>query len=81
MIALAKKLPQQEKLARTGRWDLQAEFLGDDLIGKTLGIIGLGKTGAELARLVAPFHMNLLACSPKRRPASGGGAGSGTDRP
>ena len=68
MIALAKKLPQQENLVRTGRWDLQAEFLGDDLIGKTLGIIGLGKTGVELARLVAPFHMNLLAYSPSADP-------------
>jgi phosphoglycerate dehydrogenase-like enzyme len=68
MFALAKKLPQQERLVRTGRWDRQAEFLGDDLIGKTLGIIGLGKTGAELARLVAPFHMNLLAYSPSADP-------------
>jgi phosphoglycerate dehydrogenase-like enzyme len=68
MFALAKKLPQQERLVRTGRWDLQAEFLGDDLIGKTLGIIGLGKTGTELARLVAPFHMNLLAYSPSADP-------------
>jgi phosphoglycerate dehydrogenase-like enzyme len=68
MLALAKKLPQQENLVRTGRWDRQAEFLGDDLIGKTLGIIGLGKTGAELARLVAPFHMNLLAYSPSADP-------------
>jgi phosphoglycerate dehydrogenase-like enzyme len=68
MFALAKKLPQQENLVRTGRWDRQAEFLGDDLIGKTLGIIGLGKTGAELARLVAPFHMNLLAFSPSADP-------------
>src|SRR5882724_501658 len=68
MIALAKKLPQQEHLVRTGRWDRQAEFLGDDLVGKTLGIIGLGKTGAELARLVDPFHMNLLAYSPSADP-------------
>jgi phosphoglycerate dehydrogenase-like enzyme len=68
MIALAKKLRQQEGLVRTGRWDRQAEFLGDDLIGKTLGIIGLGKTGSELARLVAPFHMNLLAYSPSADP-------------
>jgi phosphoglycerate dehydrogenase-like enzyme len=68
MFALAKKLPQQQSLVRTGRWDRQAEFLGDDLIGKTLGIIGLGKTGAELARLVAPFHMNLLAYSPSADP-------------
>jgi phosphoglycerate dehydrogenase-like enzyme len=68
MFALAKKLPQQENLVRTGRWDRQSEFLGDDLIGKTLGIIGLGKTGAELARLVVPFHMNLLAYSPSADP-------------
>jgi phosphoglycerate dehydrogenase-like enzyme len=68
MIALAKKLPQQEHLVRTGRWDRQAEFLGDDLIRKTLGIVGLGKTGMELARLVAPFHMNLLAYSPSADP-------------
>jgi phosphoglycerate dehydrogenase-like enzyme len=68
MLALAKKLPQQEDLVRTGRWDRQAEVLGDDLIGKTLGIVGLGKTGAELARLVAPFHMNLLAYSPSADP-------------
>lgn len=68
MLALAKKLPQQERLVRTARWDRQAEFLGDDLVGKTLGIIGLGKTGMELARLVAPFHMNLVAYSPSVDP-------------
>jgi phosphoglycerate dehydrogenase-like enzyme len=68
LLALAKKLPQQEKLVRTGRWDRQAEFFGDDLTGKTLGIIGLGKTGSELARLVAPFQMRLLAFSPSADP-------------
>jgi phosphoglycerate dehydrogenase-like enzyme len=42
--------------------------MGDDLIGKTLGIIGLGKTGGELARLAAPFHMKLLSYSPNADP-------------
>jgi phosphoglycerate dehydrogenase-like enzyme len=64
MLALAKKLVQQQELVCTGRWDRQPELMGDDLIGKTLGIIGLGRTGAELARLVAPFHMQLLSYSP-----------------
>jgi phosphoglycerate dehydrogenase-like enzyme len=64
MLALAKKLVQQQELVRTVRWDRQPELMGDDLIGKTLGIIGLGRTGAELARLVAPFHMQLLSYSP-----------------
>lgn len=68
LLALAKKLPQQERLVRSGRWDRQAEFFGDDLIGKTLGIVGLGKTGSELARLVAPFQMHLLAYSPHADP-------------
>ncbi len=65
LLALAKKLPQQQELVRTGRWDRQSEFFGDDLTGRTLGIIGLGKTGSELARLAAPFQMQLLAYSPR----------------
>jgi phosphoglycerate dehydrogenase-like enzyme len=65
MLALAKRLPQQEAVLKSGRWDRQSEIYGDDLIGKTLGIVGLGKTGLELARLVAPFHMKVLAYSPR----------------
>jgi phosphoglycerate dehydrogenase-like enzyme len=65
MLALAKKLPLQQSLLTAGRWDRQSEAYGDDLIGKTLGIVGLGKTGQELARLVAPFYMKVLAYSPR----------------
>jgi phosphoglycerate dehydrogenase-like enzyme len=65
LMALAKKLPRQQRLVQTGRWDLQNEALGDDLVGKSLGIIGLGKTGTELARLVAPFHIRVFAFSPR----------------
>ncbi len=65
MLALAKRLFPQQELVRTGRWDRQPEFLGDDLMGATLGIVGLGKTGSELARLVAPFNMRVLSYSPK----------------
>lgn len=68
MLALAKRLPLQERLARTGRWDLQSKAIGIELRGRTLGIIGLGRTGRELARLVAPFEMRLLAYSPKADP-------------
>jgi phosphoglycerate dehydrogenase-like enzyme len=65
ILALAKRLPEHERMARTGRWDTQAEITGDDLTGETLGIVGFGHTGAELARLVAPFHMRILAYSPR----------------
>jgi phosphoglycerate dehydrogenase-like enzyme len=64
MLALAKRLAEQERLARSGRWDLQSSTMGSELEGRTLGIIGLGHSGRELARLVAPFAMRVLAYSP-----------------
>jgi phosphoglycerate dehydrogenase-like enzyme len=64
ILALAKRLPEQERLARSGKWDQQATLMGDDLTGQTLGIVGLGHSGRELARLVAPFQMRVLAYSP-----------------
>jgi phosphoglycerate dehydrogenase-like enzyme len=64
MLALAKRLPQQQAVTRAGRWDLQAAVMGSEIQGRTLGIIGLGHSGRELARLAAPFEMNVLAYSP-----------------
>src|SRR5262249_33622737 len=64
MLALAKRLMDQERIVRQGRWDQQAAVLGSEIQGRTLGIVGLGHTGRELARLVAPFAMRILAFSP-----------------
>ena len=69
MLALAKRLPQQERLARRGRWDLQSVTMGSEIEGRTLGIIGLGHSGRELVRLAAPFGMTVLAYSPHADPA------------
>lgn len=68
MLALAKRLPQQDRVVRTGRWDQQAAVLGQELQGKTLGIIGLGHSGRELVRLIAPFDMDVIAYSPHADP-------------
>jgi phosphoglycerate dehydrogenase-like enzyme len=68
MLALAKRLPQQDRVVRSGQWDLQAKVLGSELQGRTLGIIGLGNSGRELVRLVAPFEMRLLVYSPSADP-------------
>src|SRR5262249_56076843 len=64
LLALAKRLPDQERVVRQGRWDRQAHVMGGELQGRTLGIVGLGHSGRELARLVAPFAMRVLAYSP-----------------
>jgi phosphoglycerate dehydrogenase-like enzyme len=68
MLALAKKLPQQQRVTRAGRWDLQATVMGSEIQGRTLGIVGLGHSGRELARLAAPFEMRVLAYSPHADP-------------
>lgn len=75
MLALSKKLLAQDRLTRTARWDLQAATMGSELTGRTLGIIGLGHSGRELARLAAAFHMQLLAFSPHADPAQAAGLG------
>jgi phosphoglycerate dehydrogenase-like enzyme len=69
MLALAKRLPEQERIARRGCWDEQAAVMGSEIQGRTLGIIGLGHSGRELVRLVAPFRMRVLAYSPHADPA------------
>lgn len=68
MLALAKKLPQQDRITRAGRWDRQGDVMGSEIQGRTLGIVGLGHTGRELVRLVAPFAMRVLAYSPHADP-------------
>jgi phosphoglycerate dehydrogenase-like enzyme len=64
MLALAKKLPQQDRVTRQSRWDLQPAVMGSEVQGRVLGIVGLGKSGQELVRLVAPFDMEVIAYSP-----------------
>lgn len=68
MLALAKRLPEQEHITRQGRWDRQDQAMGGEIQGRTLGVIGLGRSGRELVRLVAPFTMRILAYSPRADP-------------
>jgi phosphoglycerate dehydrogenase-like enzyme len=68
MLALAKRLPEQERITRLCRWDRQDQVMGSEIQGRTLGIIGLGRSGRELVRLVAPFAMTILAYSPHADP-------------
>ena len=48
MLALAKRLFEQDRTTRLGRWDRQAEVVGTEIFGRTLGIVGLGHSGREL---------------------------------
>jgi len=68
ILALAKRLPAHERMARSGDWGTQARITGDDLVGQTLGILGLGRISWELIRLLEPFGMRVLAYSRHCRP-------------
>lgn len=77
ILALAKRLGELQGLVRCGRWDLQPQTMGIDLPGKVLGIVGLGASGRELARLMQPWGMQIIAFSPRadRRQAAALGIG------
>ena len=66
MIALAKKLrPLQKAMDQDGWVWPSGEWLGSDLSGKTLGLVGLGRIGRAMARMGGKgFNMRVLAYSP-----------------
>ncbi|QIK82521.1 2-hydroxyacid dehydrogenase [Sanguibacter sp. HDW7] len=60
LLAVAHNLPQNLFAARGGRWDERGRYIGRGLDGATVGIVGFGRAGQELARLLAPFGARLL---------------------
>jgi D-3-phosphoglycerate dehydrogenase len=68
MLSLVRHIAASYYSLKHGEW-LSAKFQGVDLKGKTLGIVGLGPIGADLARLGAGIGMPLLGWT--RNPASG----------
>ena len=60
MLALAKRIPQDDQRMRNGRW---GEGLNIGLREKTLGVIGLGKLGSQVATVGLAFGMNVIAWS------------------
>ncbi|MDA0237153.1 MAG: NAD(P)-dependent oxidoreductase [Proteobacteria bacterium] len=64
VLALAHRMFLKDRLVREGRWLDKGNFLGMGLIGRTLGVIGVGNIGAEVLRLAKPFNLNLLGCDP-----------------
>ncbi len=69
LFALARHIPDATASLREGRWE-RSRFVGAEIRGKTLGIIGLGKVGAEVARRAGEggLGMRLLATDPYASP-------------
>jgi phosphoglycerate dehydrogenase-like enzyme len=65
LLALARRVPEGHIAMRNGGWKIA---WGNDVGGKTLGIIGLGRIGMAVARRASGFAMRLLAYNPKPKP-------------
>jgi len=63
LMALARRIPQAHMSMTAGQWNRKG-FLGTELYGKTLGILGLGRIGSEVARRAIVFGMRVLAYDP-----------------
>ncbi len=63
LMALARKIPQAHLSMKAGEWNRKA-FQGVELYNKTLGILGMGRIGSEVARRAIAFGMRVLAYDP-----------------
>ena len=60
ILGLARKIPQEDRATREGQWQTS---LGVGMAGKTLGLLGLGKLGSQMAKIGNAFGMNVIAWS------------------
>ncbi len=63
LLAQARRIPEADASLRAGRWE-RKELSGVELYGKTLGIVGLGRIGAQVAKRAAAFGMRIIAFDP-----------------
>ena len=63
MMAMSRNIPQANQSMKLGKWDRKL-FMGVEVRGKTLGVVGLGRIGAEVTKRAQGMEMNILAYDP-----------------
>jgi len=63
MLALARNIPQANSALHKGEWN-RKKYTGVEFFNKTLGVVGLGRVGAEVAARMKSFGMQILAYDP-----------------
>ncbi|HUA60419.1 MAG TPA: phosphoglycerate dehydrogenase [Verrucomicrobiae bacterium] len=63
MLAMARHIPQASESTRGGKWE-KKKLMGNELRGKTLGIVGLGSIGREVVKRARAFEMRVVAHDP-----------------
>ena len=70
LLASARHIPQANAALRAGHWE-RSRFIGTELRGKTLGLIGLGRVASEVVRRARAFEMRAIAYDPFLPPEAG----------
>jgi D-3-phosphoglycerate dehydrogenase len=63
MLALARHVPKADASTQGGKWE-RGKFMGVELFGKTLGVVGLGRIGREVAKRAQAFGMKIVGFDP-----------------
>ncbi|MDP9728325.1 phosphoglycerate dehydrogenase [Alicyclobacillus tolerans] len=63
LISLSRHIPQADASIRSGRWD-RKKFIGVELAGKTLAVLGMGRIGSEVAKRALAFQMRVIGYDP-----------------
>ncbi len=63
MMALSRHIPAADASVHQGKWE-RGKFVGTQLAGKTLGVVGLGRVGREVARRAAGLDMTVIGYDP-----------------
>jgi D-3-phosphoglycerate dehydrogenase len=64
MIALVRHVVEADRAVKEHRWNDYLRFIGVELAGKTIGIVGMGSIGTRVALRARAFEMSLLVCDP-----------------
>jgi D-3-phosphoglycerate dehydrogenase len=67
VVALMRRIVLNDRFVRSGQWEKSAPVAGNALIGKTAGIIGLGRIGREIARRLEAFDMSICYQGPRAK--------------
>lgn len=63
MVSMARQIPQATMSIKAGKWE-KKKFMGVELFNKTLGVVGIGNIGAQVAKRMQGFGMNIITFDP-----------------
>ncbi len=64
VLSLSHQLLIKDRLIRSGRWEDTKDYMGMGLVGRTLGLVGMGNIGKETFKLAKPFGMKHITYDP-----------------